>query len=122
MLEKWRQWALKMNLGKVIIIFMITVFVVVIGFSAVVYQNFQGRIFEWKQFTETDRDYGRKEYDKEHKSDSGDWEHDREFKEGKEKDMENISKRLYLSAGDLALIAGCCIIEIRRFTIWESKG
>lgn len=112
MLEKWRHRALKMNLGKVVIFFIITVFVVVIGFSAVVYQNFQSRIFEWEQFTETDRDHGRKEYDEEHKSDFGDWEHDREFKEGKEKDLEDISKRLYLSAGDLALIAGCGIIGI----------
>lgn len=114
MLEKWRHRALKMNLRKVVIFFIITVFVVVIGFSAVVYQNFQSRIFEWEQFTETDRDHGRKEkeYDEEHKSDSGDWEHDREFKEGKEKDLEDVSKRLYLSARDLALIAGSGIIGI----------
>lgn len=47
---------------------------------------------EWEKFTETDR------------------EHDGDFKERKEKDWEDISKSLYLSAGDLALIAGCGII------------
>lgn len=40
-------------------------------------------ISQWEKFSETDRDYGReeKEYDEEHKSDSGDWEYDGDFKE-----------------------------------------
>lgn len=112
MLEKWKQWAIKMNFRKAAIIFVIMGFVLAVASSVAVYSNFRGRIFEWEQFAETDRDHGReeKEYGKEHKFDSEDREHGGEFKEGKEKDWEDISKRLYLSAGDLALLAGCCII------------
>ncbi len=75
MLEKWKQRAIKMNLKKAVIFFLITSFAAAIGFSAVLYSNFHGRIFEWEQFAE--------EY-----------------------------KRLNMSAGDLALIAGCGIIGI----------
>lgn len=78
MLEKWKQWAVKMNYRKAVILFIITGFVVLIGFSVVVYSHFQGRISEWEQLLETDRDYEReeKEFDEEHKFESGEWEHD----------------------------------------------
>lgn len=112
MLEKWKQWAIKMNLRKAVIIFVITGLVLTVASAVAVCGNFQGRISEWEQFSETDRDRGKeeKEYDKEHKSRSGVGEHDEDFKERKESDWEDISKRLRLSVGDLALIAGCCII------------
>lgn len=114
MLEKWKQRALKMNLTKAVIFFIITGLVVAIGFSAAVYSNFQGRISEWEQFAEMDREHGRgeKEFGEEHKFDSGDQEHDGDITERKEKDWEEIGKRLYLSAGDIALIAGCGIIGV----------
>lgn len=112
MLEKWKQRAMKMNLRKAVIIFIFTGFAAAIGFSAAVYSHFQDRISQWEQIAEMDREYGREEkgLDEEHKSDSGDREHDGNFKEKKENDWEDISKKLYLSAGDLALIAGCGII------------
>lgn len=112
MLEKWKQWAIKMNLRKAVIIFIIMGLVLVVASFVAVYSNFQGRISEWEQFAETDRDHGReeKEYGEEHKFDSREQEDDGDFKERKEKDLEDISKRLYLTAGDIALIAGCCII------------
>lgn len=121
MLEKWKQWAMKMNLRKAVIIFVITGLALAIASSATVYGNFRDRISEWEWISETDGDHGReeKEYDDEHKYDSGDREHgedfwdreyDGDYKERKEKDWEDTSKRLNLSAGDLALLAGCCII------------
>lgn len=114
MLEKWKQWAIKMNLRKAVIIFIIASLAIAIGCSAAVYSNFQSRISEWERFAETDREHGReeKEFDGEHKFDLGDWEHDEDYKENKEKDWEDISKKLYLSVGDIALIAGCGIIGI----------
>lgn len=83
-----------MNLRKAVIFFIVTSFVLILASSAAVYGNFHSRMNEWENFTETDR------------------EHDGDFKERKEKDWEDISKRLHLSVGDLALIAGCCIIGI----------
>lgn len=61
MLEKWKQWAIKMNLRKAVIIFVIMGLVLVVASSVAVYSNFQGRISEWGQFAETDRDHGREE-------------------------------------------------------------
>lgn len=98
MLEKWKQKAIQMNFRKAVIFFIVTSFIFIIASSAAVYGNFQSRISEWEKFTEADRE------NKE--------EHDDDFKERKEKDLEDISKTLHLSAGDLALIAGCCIIGI----------
>ena len=92
MLEKWKQKAIQMNLRKAVIFFIVISFVLIIVSSAAVYGNFQSRMNEWEKFTEADR------------------EHEEDFKERKEKDWEDISKSLYLSAGDLALIAGCGII------------
>lgn len=112
MLEKWKQRAVKMNFLRAVIIFVITGFVLAVGSSAAVYSNFQGRISRWEQLVERDREYGRKEkeYDEEHISDSKDREHDGDFKEEKEKDLEDVLKKMYLSGGDIALMAGCCII------------
>lgn len=112
MLGKWKQWAIKMNLRKAAIIFIIVSFVLAVASSVAVYSNFQGRFSEWEQFAEADRDHGKeeREYDEEHKFSSADQEYDGDFKERKEKEWEDISKRVYLSVGDFALIAGCCII------------
>ncbi len=101
MLEKWKQRAINMNLRKAVIIFIITGFALVIASSAALYSNFQGRVAEWEQFAETDREHEGK-----------DKEYDGDFKEKKEKDLEDIQKRLFFSAGDLALIAGCGIIGV----------
>lgn len=103
MLEKWKQWAVELNFRKAVILFIITGFVAAIAFSAAVYGNFRGRISEWEQFSETDREHGKEEREY---NDDGD------FDERKEKDWEDISKMLHLSAGDVALIAGCGIIGI----------
>lgn len=97
MLEKWKQWAVKMNFRKAVIIFVVTGFVFAVASSVAVYSNFQGRISQWEKFSESDRDDGREE---------------KEYKERKEKDWEEISKRLNLSAGDIALMAGCGIIGV----------
>lgn len=61
MLEKWRQWAIKMNFKKAVIFFFITGFAATVGFSAAVYSNFRGRISEWEQLSEADEDHGREE-------------------------------------------------------------
>ena len=53
--------------------------------------------FPMGKFSESDRDDGREE---------------KEYKDRKEKDWEEISKRLNLSAGDIALMAGCGIIGV----------
>lgn len=112
MLEKWKQKAIQMNLRKAVIFFIVTSFVLIIASSAAVYGNFQSRMNEWEKFTEADSEHeeGEKDFDDEKRSDFSDREHDGDFKERKEKDWEDISKSLYLSAGDLALIAGCGII------------
>lgn len=112
MLEKWKQKAIQMNLRKAVICFIVTSFVLIIASSAAVYGNFQSRMNEWEKITEADKEHeeGEKDFDDEKRSDFSDREHDGDFKERKEKDWEDISKRLYLSAGDLALIAGCGII------------
>ena len=57
--------------------------------------------FPMGKFSESDRDDGREE---------------KEYKDRKEKDWEEISKRLNLSAGDIALMAGCGIIGV-----WTKK-
>lgn len=112
MLEKWKQKAIQMDLRKAAIFFIVTSFVLIITSSVAVYGNFQNRMNEWEKFTETDREYEEeeKDFDDEKRSDFSDREHDEDYKERKEKDWEDISKRPYLSVGDLALIAGCCII------------
>lgn len=112
MLEKWKQKAIQMNLKKAVIFFIVTSFVLSIVSFAAVYGNFQGRMNEWEKYTEMDRghDEGEKDFDDEKRSDFSDGEHDKDSKEENEKDWEDISRGLYLSAGDLALIAGCCII------------
>ena len=112
MLEKWKQKAIQMNLRKAVIIFIVTSFVLILASAVAIYGNFHSRMNEWEKFTETDREHdeGEKDFDDEKKADSSDREHDGDFKERKGKDWEDISKSLYLSAGDLALIAGCCII------------
>lgn len=112
MLEKWKQKAIQMNLRKVVILFIVTSFVLIIASSAAIYGNFQRRMSECEKFTETDREHeeGERDFDDEKISNFSDKEHDGDFKERKEKDWEDISKILYLSVGDLALIAGCCII------------
>ena len=115
MLEKWKQWAIKLNFRKAVILFLITSFVAAIASSVTVYSNFRGKILEWEQSAKADGEHREeeKDFDEEHRfdfGDSGDWEHEEDFKERREKEWEDISKRLYLSAGDLALIASCGII------------
>ncbi len=114
MLEKWKQRAIKMNLRKAAIAFIITVFALAIASSAALYSNFRGRISDWEQSAETDREHERedKDFDEEHKSGSGDREYGEDLKDKKEKEWEDIQKELHLSAGDLALIAGCGIIGL----------
>ncbi len=112
MLEKWKQWALKMDLKKAVFVFLITGLAVAVGSSVALYRNFQGRAAEWEQSAETDRERGRegKGDDEERRSDDGEREHDGDHKEGEEKDPEDLLKSLHLSAGDVALMAGCGII------------
>lgn len=112
MLEKWKQKMMQMNFRKAVIFFIVTSFVLIIASSAVVYGNFQSRISEWEKMIETDGEYdgGEKDSADEKKFDVSDREHDGDLKERKEKDLEDIAKGMYLSAGDLALIAGCGII------------
>lgn len=107
MLEKWKQRAITMNLRKAVMVFVITGFVLVVASSVAVYSNFQNRISEWEQLAETDRERGRdeEETDDDYKSDSADREHREDFKERKEKDREDILKRIHLSAEDIALSA-----------------
>lgn len=112
MLEKWKQRAIRMNFKKAVIIYIIIGFALVILCSACVYNNFQNRIAEWEQLAESERAYGKEEryFDEGHKSEYTDREHDEDFREHDEKDWEEIYKRLYLSAGDIALIGSCCVI------------
>lgn len=112
MLEKWKQWAVKINFKKTVVIFMITGLVLVLGASAAIYGNFQGRIAQWEQLAETEREYGEEEktfYEGE-KSGFQDRKRDRESREHDERDWEGIHKTMHLSWGDIALIAGCGII------------
>lgn len=112
MLEKWKQWAIKLNFRKAVILFLITGFALALASSVMAYQNFRGRISGWEQFAETDREHGRKEkeFSKGHQSGSAGWGHDGDFKERKEGDWEEMGEKLHLSAGDIALVAGCGII------------
>lgn len=120
MLEKWKQKAFQMNLKKAVILFIVTSLVLIIASFAAVYGNFQGRMNEWEKYTETDRGYdeGEKDFDDEKRSDFSDGEHDKDLKEENEKDWEDISKVLYLSVGDLALIAGCRYIVCLLRQLW----
>lgn len=135
MLEKWKQRAVNMNLKKAVVIFVITGLVLAAASFAALYCNFQGRISGWKQqLSEADgengnkeygsEDYGKEEYgggdygkegkehDGERESGSGERERGGDYKERKERDWEDVLKGLDLSAGDLALIAGCGIIGL----------
>lgn len=112
MLEKWKQKAIQMNFKKAVIFFIITSFILIIVSTAAIYGNFLSRMNQWEKFTETDREYeeGEKDFDSGKKYDFSDREHDEYVKERKEKDLEDVLKRMYLSVGNLALIGGCCII------------
>lgn len=124
MLEKWKQRAVQMNFRRAVILFIVTSFVLIAASSAAVYGNFRSRVSDWEKFAGAGREYeeeekGEKE-EKREKEEKGfddgksagfsDGEYDGDFKEEKERDWEDISKRLYLSAGDIALMAGCGII------------
>lgn len=108
-----------MNLRKAVIFFIVTSFVLILASSAAVYGNFHSRMNEWEKFAEADgaHEGEEKDFDDEKKVDSSDREHGGDLKERKEKDWEDISKGLYLSAGDLALIAGCGIIGMA-VSVW----
>lgn len=43
MLEKWKQRAIQMNFKKAVLVFLAVSFVLVLGFSAVLYGNFKDR-------------------------------------------------------------------------------
>lgn len=119
MTEKWKQKAIHMNFKKAVIIFLITCFVLMFSIPAVLYGNFQNRITSWEQERETDREHREERNSREERasredeeSGSGDRERERDFKEREEKDLEDIYRYFRLSWGDLALLAGCVVIEM----------
>lgn len=103
MLEKWKQWAIRMNFRKSAVFFLITSLVLIIASSAILYGNFRNRIAQWEQNVESDGKYEEKEKDFK-------GEHNQDSKERREKDWEWIQDRFDLSVGDLALVTGCGII------------
>ena len=97
MIEKWEQRAIGMNFKKAVIIFLITAFALMIAGSAALYGNFQNRIANWEQISETDREHGEEE---------------RDSKDREDMDLEDIYGKFHLSWGDLALLAGCAVAGV----------
>ena len=92
MLEKWKQRAIQMNFKKAVLVFLAVSFVLIFGFSVVLYGNFKDRTDQWEAAVKTSREY-----------------QDRE--KGDEQDDRN----------DIALIAGCGIIGavLYFYAVWK---
>lgn len=104
MIEKWEQRAIGMNFKKAVIIFLITAFALMIAGSAALYGNFQNRIANWEQISETDREHEEEERDSKEKDFK-----EKDSKGREEMDLEDIYGKFHLSWGDLALLAGCAV-------------
>ena len=61
MLEKWKQRAIQMNFKKAVLVFLAVSFVLVLGFSAVLYGNFKDRTDQWESAVKTSREYQNRE-------------------------------------------------------------
>ena len=84
MLEKWKQRAIQMNFKRAVIIFVVVSFILMLGGSDALYGRFKGRANQWESAVKTDR----------------------------ESETEEKGDEQYLSAVDIALIAGCGIIGV----------
>lgn len=113
MLEKWKQRAIQMNFKKAVLVFLAVSFVLVLGFSAVLYGNFKDRTDQWESAVKTSREYQNREKgdEQDDRNDFDGKDYGKEHSDGKaEVELEQICEEAHLSIGDIALIAGCGII------------
>lgn len=112
-LKKWKQRAMQMNFKKAILVFLAVSFILVLGFSVVLYGNFRDRVDQWESDMKTSREYQNGEKGEEHddRNDFDEKDYRKEHSDrGAEMELEQIWEEAHLSTGDLALIAGCGII------------
>ena len=115
MLEKWKQRAIQMNLKRAVIIFVVVSFILMLGGSAALYGRFKGRANQWESAVKTDRESETEEKGDEQKewNDFENRSYEKEHSEAKpEIEFEKLYEGQYLSAVDIALIAGCGIIGV----------
>lgn len=120
MLEKLKHRAIQMNFKKAVLVFAAVSFILVLGFSAVLYGNFKDRIAQLESAEKTNREYYAAEKGDEHddRNDFAGEDYGKEHSDGKEEmELEQILKELNLSTGDIALIA-CCGIIGAGLAIW----
>ena len=113
MLEKWKQRAIQMNFKKAVLVFLAVCFVLVFGFSAVLYGNFKDRTDQWEAAVKTSREYQDREKgdEQDDRNDFDGKDYGKEHSDGKtEVELEQIWEEAHLSTEDIALIAGCGII------------
>ncbi len=84
MSEKWKQRAIQMNFKRAVIIFVVVSFILMLGGSAALYGRFKGRANQWESVVKIDR----------------------------ESELEEKGDEQYVSAVDIALIAGGGIIGV----------
>lgn len=123
MLEKWEQKIIHMNFKKAAIVFLVTGFILALAVPAALYGNFRGRVTDWEQLGETDREHGEREQDfrENGKSESGDRERDgeqnkeqdgeynRDLRESEERDKKETLGEFRFRWSDFALLAGCAV-------------
>lgn len=70
MLEKWKQRAIQMNFRKAVLIFVAASFIIILGLSAALYVNFNGRIKQWEiktsqEYQDDEEGYGGNDFARE---------------------------------------------------------
>lgn len=113
MLEKWKQRAIQMNFKKAVLVFLAVSFVLIFGFSVVLYGNFKDRTDQWEAAVKTSREYQDREKgdEQDDRNDFDGKDYGKEHSDGKtEVELEQIWEEAHLSTEDIALIAGCGII------------
>ena len=112
-LKKWKQRAMQMNFKKAILVFLAVSFILILGFSVVLYGNFRDRVDQWESDMKTSREYqnGEKEEEHDDRNDFDEKDYRKEHSDrGAEMELEQIWEEAHLSTGDIALITGCGII------------
>lgn len=115
MLERWKQYAIQMNLKRAILVFVAVGFILVLGCSAVLYGNFKDRMEQWESAVKISGEYqmGEKEDKYDGHNDFSGEDYRKKYSHRKtEVEFEEVWKEQDLSTRDLAFIAGCGIIGI----------